>query len=261
MKVAFSKYQATGNDFILIDNRNHQFKAAEENIRRLSDRHFGIGADGVIVLQSAQSKDYDFEMKFYNPDGSSDMFCGNGGRCIVAFARDLGLISDKCCLLSPDGKHVAFIRNNVVRLSMNNPSEIKQYSDGWFINTGTQHFVKFVEDADATDVYEQGRQLRYDSRFANQGGTNANFVSPAFCGIQLRTYERGVESETLSCGTGVTAAAVIYALVNNLSDNIKMKVYTKGGELAVRMLNTAQKITDVSLEGTAIKVFSGEIEL
>lgn len=259
--IAFSKYQASGNDFILIDVRKQVVKLTENDIKRLCDRHFSVGADGVILLQETDKKSYDFEMKFYNSDGSFGMFCGNGGRCIVAFARDLGLISNSCIFVAPDGNHEAKVQGNIVTLSMQNPTQLEQFTDGWFVNTGTQHFITFVQDLDLIDVYNQGQQLRYDSRFGKHNGTNASFVQQTANGIKIRTYERGVEAETLSCGTAVTAAAVIYAVINNLSGNIVVKASTKGGNLQVYLNKDNKDITDVFLQGEAVKVFDGVITL
>ncbi|MDR1847132.1 MAG: diaminopimelate epimerase [Bacteroidales bacterium] len=252
----FAKYQASGNDFVMLDNCSH---LTEEQIKYLCDRHFGIGADGIVILQKTDPKVYDFEMKFYNPDGSTGMFCGNGGRCAVAFARDLGLIFDNCFFIAPDGEHKATIEDNNVILSMSNPSNLKQFKDGWFIDTGTQHFVKFVDNVDLIDVNKEGKIIRFDKRFVMYGGTNASFVQVTANHLKIRTYERGVEAETLSCGTAVTAAAVIHFIGNNMSGNEVVKVSTKGGILQVRICGEGSTISNTFLEGEAVRVFEGKI--
>jgi diaminopimelate epimerase len=259
MTLQFSKYQASGNDFVMIDNRNNETHLNKEQIQWLCNRHFAVGADGIILLQKTENKDYAFEMKFYNPDGSFGMFCGNGGRCIVAFARDTGLILERCCFIAPDGKHSAEIQNDIVRLSMTEPSPPKQFADGWLIDTGTQHFVKFVDNADSVNVCKEGRALRFDSSFKDIGGTNASFVQVLPNGLLIRTYERGVEVETLSCGTAVTAAAVIHSIINGLSGDAEVKARTRGGNLKVYLHREDDKINNVFLEGEAIKVFDGRI--
>ena len=261
MKIFFSKYQASGNDFILIDNRKQGIKPVKGTVERLCDRHFAVGADGVILLQQAEVSGYDFEMKYYNPDGSSGMFCGNGGRCIVAFARDLGLISKSCSFVAPDGSHTAEIRNDEVKLSMQDPTQLEQLSDGWFVNTGTQHFVKFVPDLELIDVCSKGRELRHDSRFEKHNGTNVSFAQQTPSGITLRTYERGVEAETLSCGTAITAAAVIHIIRESKYGDIVVEASTKGGCLQVCLIRNTGKITDVFLRGQAVKVYDGQIKL
>jgi len=259
MALSFSKYQASGNDFIMIDDRNGKTHLSEEQIQWICNRHFAVGADGIILLQMTENKNYAFEMKFYNPDGSSGMFCGNGGRCIVAFARDMNVVFRNCLFVAHDGEHNAEIQNDIVRLSMQKPSQPEQFADGWFIDTGTQHFVRFVENVDLIDINQEGRALRFDSRFAKYKGTNVSFVQTTLEGIKIRTYERGVEGETLSCGTAVTAAAIIHSVVNNLTSDITVKVSAKGGDLLVHLHREANDISNVFLEGIAVKVFDGRL--
>ncbi|MDR1726219.1 MAG: diaminopimelate epimerase [Bacteroidales bacterium] len=261
MIIFFSKYQANGNDFVIIDCRNQNFSFTEQQIQNICNRHFGIGADGVLLLTTPFNNKYDFEMKFFNPDGSSGMFCGNGGRSAVIFAKDLGIIESECCFIAPDGEHRAEIKNNQVKISMINPTHIKKFNDGWFINTGTQHFIRFVSDVNNIKIIEEGREIRYDTRFEKYKGTNVSFVQCLENGIKLRTYERGVEDETLSCGTAVVAASVIYAVKHNLhGQNIKINVSTQGGDLKVFIDKEGDKeITNVFLIGTTGKVFEGKI--
>ncbi len=205
----FCKYQGAGNDFLIADNRNGNIKLEEKDIAMLCDRRYGVGADGLMLLENSGS--HDFRMVYYNSDGSGGMMCGNGGRCIVAFAADLGFKSFS--FEAADGTHYAEVvasegRSKTVRLSMADVEKIYRYSDGtYFMNTGTRHFVKFTDDIAGTDVKGLGSAIRYDSRFAPEG-TNVNFVYAADDMLYVRTYEKGVEDETYACGTGIVASAI-----------------------------------------------------
>ena len=237
----FSKYHGAGNDFLIADNRDGHLSLSEEVIRHLCDRHTGFGADGVMLLESGSGKD--FNMVYFNPDGSGGMMCGNGGRCIVAFAADCGAVSPDSTIVfdAADGEHIASIPETgrkgekTVRLKMKDVSGITAYpeEDGFFLDTGTRHYVKFVSGLADYPVLSEGPVLRHDSRFAPVG-TNVNFVEVAggpastFSAIgtaesdpstmvaggsastvlSIRTFEKGVEYETLACGTGIVASAM-----------------------------------------------------
>ena len=214
----FYKYHGAGNDFLLADNRDGLLSLSASQIRHLCDRHTGFGADGVMLLERSDTQD--FRMVFYNPDGSGGMMCGNGGRCIVAFAADLGVVSGQFPVVfeAPDGIHTAVIQNAgkglyVIRLKMKDVNGIEEVEgeDGCFLDTGTRHFVKPVTGLEGYPVVEEGRRLRNDPRFAPEG-TNVNFVeyesTPAGTLLHIRTFEKGVEGETLACGTGIVASAL-----------------------------------------------------
>ncbi|MDH5397515.1 MAG: diaminopimelate epimerase [Cyclobacteriaceae bacterium] len=253
MKIHFFKYQATGNDFVVINGDEQSFSPTPEILKQICDRRFGVGADGVIILK--RHKDFDFEVLYYNPDGSESL-CGNGTRAAIRFAQSLGLIKGESThFLAFDGPHDAHILSDGdIRLQMNSVSEIKQFDEGVFMNTGSPHLVRFVPDLDATDVMGVGRQLRYETPV--EGGTNVNFVEMKEPGkIRVRTYERGVENETLSCGTGVTACALATSLKNGMHN---MEIITKGGKLRVDFINSPEKGFDqVHLTGPAERVFEG----
>ncbi len=256
--IPFFKYQGTGNDFILIDNRSTTFLTRQDTaqIERMCDRKFGIGADGLILLQEAPG--FDFEMVYFNSDGRESTMCGNGGRCIVAFARHLGVIGEQCNFLAIDGPHEALVRENGwVELKMSDVKQTEQ-GDGYFVlNTGSPHYVVFVEDISDLNVVESGQAIRYGERFRKEG-INVNFVERRADGIEVATYERGVEDETLSCGTGVTAAALTWALSNSKKDKGELSVTTKGGDLKVRFQPEANgSFSEVWLCGPTVRVFEG----
>lgn len=257
MKQQFFKYQGTGNDFVLFDNRLGQIApTAIDFIRHCCNRRFGIGADGLMLLQNREG--YDFEMLYYNADGQPSSMCGNGGRCIVAFAQKLGLIKEKAYFLAVDGPHEARLTsNNWVELQMQDVKDIEQQQDFCFLDTGSPHYVQYVEQIAAIDISAEGRRVRYNDRFAEEG-TNVNFVETTPQGIRVATYERGVEGETLSCGTGVTAAALTHHLRKGGSSPIAVE--TKGGTLELRF--NAKKeggYTDIWLCGPATYVFEGHL--
>lgn len=257
MNVHFYKYQGTGNDFIIIDNRTGDYQLTTQQIVRLCDRKFGIGADGLILFQN--DPESDFYMNFFNPDGSQS-FCGNGSRCVVHFAKNLNLIGDQCQFSAIDGKHQSEIDNSVFRIRMRDVTGIKQLEQfAFYLNTGSPHYVEFVENLDEVSVFEEGRNIRYDAQFA-PGGTNVNFVEIVSEGhIRVRTYERGVENETLSCGTGVTACALAYAYRYGVGK--KIRVTSLGGDLEVQFdSNLPSSFTNVWLCGPSQFVFEGNIE-
>jgi diaminopimelate epimerase len=258
MIIPFNKYQGTGNDFIIIDNRESVFNPADAKlINNLCNRRFGIGADGLILISS--HKDYDFEMKYFNSDGYESSMCGNGGRCAADFASRSGIAGDKQSFLTCDGRHEALISNKLIRLQMNDVDGFSRLNEGYFLNTGSPHYVKFINNLENFDVNTEGKKLRLSDEFA-PAGTNVNFVEVLDYGIFVRTYERGVENETLSCGTGVTASAIASVLAGHFDINI-VNVTTRGGNLSVEFKVSNNKITDIWLCGPATFVFEGEVEV
>jgi len=258
--IPFFKYQGTGNDFVMIDQRSKKYirKKDKKLISQICDRRFGIGADGLILLQN--KKGYDFEMIYFNADGRESSMCGNGGRCITAFAKHLGILKSSCRFLAIDGDHEAVVKkDNWVELKMSNVKDIEIGEDYFLMDTGSPHYIVFVEDIDDIDVFENGRAIRYSKRF-RKNGVNVNFVEPAKEKIQVATYERGVEDETLSCGTGVTAAAIAhyYRKPNRRKKQI-INIQSKGGELAIRFEpHSKNGATNVWLCGKAEMVFEGK---
>lgn len=270
----FYKYQGAGNDFVLVDQRKQQALNRDDahKIAFLCDRHFGIGADGLILLQNHDA--LDFEMVYFNADGRESTMCGNGGRCIAAFAKHLG-IQNKAGIyhfLAIDGEHQAALPYSTgpggewVELKMNDVSLIEDVESAncptFILNTGSPHYVRFVKDTDILDVKQEGRAVRYSERFEKEG-INVNFVREKEGRLLIRTYERGVEDETLACGTGVTAAAIASFIDGKKSPGKQeIPVRARGGDLMVRF--TAQEngsFTDIWLCGPAQKVFQGNIEI
>ena len=259
MNIQFYKYQGTGNDFVLLDNRDKQFDSLNtKQIKHLCDRHFGIGADGLMLLNLKPG--YDFEMKYYNADGHESSMCGNGGRCIVRFAFDRGMVLTDYNFIAVDGPHLAnFENNNWVRLKMKDVAKIKRFHADFIVDTGSPHYVKVMNDVMELDVFTLGREIRNSDDFKKRG-INVNFVEQQDEVITVRTYERGVEDETLSCGTGVTASALVCAH-NDLGFN-RVEVKTKGGHLAVEFdKKGTERFENIWLCGPATFVFKGEIEL
>ena len=260
MKINFYKYQGTGNDFVILDNRDGKFDSlTTEQVKHLCDRKFGVGGDGLMLLNTKQG--YDFEMIYYNADGSQSTMCGNGGRCLVKFAYAMGIRKYTYQFLAIDGPHEAEIDNhNRIRLKMNDVNEVEVHSSYAVLNTGSPHFVKFASDVEEIDVVETGRDIRNSKQFVKEG-INVNFVeSTSEDGIFVRTYERGVEDETLSCGTGVTAAALMSAH-NEIGFN-RVEVKTPGGSLSVEYNKTGDEHFDnIWLVGPAELVFFGEIDI
>ncbi|MDR2205109.1 MAG: diaminopimelate epimerase [Flavobacteriaceae bacterium] len=248
----FYKYQGTGNDFVMIDNRNLAFAKDKNIIEKLCNRKFGIGADGLILLENAA--DCDFKMVYYNADGNESTMCGNGGRCIVAFADFLNIIENQCKFTAIDGLHEAEIRNEIVKLKMSDVDKIEIIDGNFVLNTGSPHVVKYVSDVKNYRVYENGNEIRNSEKYRN-GGINVNFTEAISENeIFVRTYERGVENETLSCGTGVTAAALVFMKDKNLNT---LNVKTLGGNLKVYAEKTGDSFKNIWLEGEAVQVFEG----
>ncbi len=251
----FFKYQGTGNDFILIDGRQEAFELSHPEIENLCHRRFGIGADGLIVLKNHVA--YDFEMVYFNADGHEGSMCGNGGRCIVKFAHDLGVFNKQTRFLAVDGPHLASVNGDVVSLKMSDAQSVSQIDGLNFYDTGSPHVVKYITGIDDLDVFTHGSNIRNSPYWQSNNGTNVNFVEVLDRNsIKVRTYERGVEDETYSCGTGVTACA-IDAMVTHGS-NSPINIMTKGGELNVSFEQKSNgDFTNIYLEGPAKKVFEG----
>jgi len=252
----FFKYQGTGNDFVMIDNRDLQFPKDKEIIEKLCDRRFGIGGDGLILLENDPTED--FKMVYYNSDGNESTMCGNGGRCIVAFAHFLDVFEDKTTFEAIDGKHEAEIQNGIIKLKMIDVNNIKNIDNDFELNTGSPHYVKFVEKLKDYKVFENGNKIRNSASYCEEG-INVNFVEElAEKEIFVRTYERGVEDETFSCGTGVTAAALVYLKGKN-QPSVQVKVL--GGNLKVYAEQHGETFKNIWLEGPAKQVFKGKINL
>ena len=268
MKIQFSKYQGTGNDFVIINNLSGMYNSdnlTTEKIELLCNRRFGIGADGLMLLQ--RKKGYDFEMKYYNSDGNESTMCGNGGRCIVAFAWHEGVFGSKtsessCNFIAVDGHHKAIVipeKNLRVNLKMQNVKNVEVAEGFYYLDTGSPHYVEYKSDTDNLNVYNEGRKVRYNKRFKDEG-TNVNFVEiTENDAIKIRTYERGVEDETYSCGTGSVAAAITAYLEGGQKSN-SFKITTKGGNLKVTFeAKSGNEFENVWLEGAATFVFKGEV--
>lgn len=253
--LSFSKYQGTGNDFVMIDGRGNDVHLSIDEIKKICGRRFGVGSDGLIIIKN--HADLDFEMDYYNADGSQSM-CGNGGRCAVMYAKQqLGILKPEYRFTAIDGIHTAAIDdNNWVNLQMKNVDEVEVFSRSFVVNTGSPHYVKFVENVRDIDVVEEGRKIRYSEPYKEKG-INVNFVETIDdTTIFVRTYERGVENETYSCGTGVTAASLVSAH-NDMGFN-RIEVKTLGGNLAVEFDRKGEeRFENVWLCGPAEWVFDG----
>jgi diaminopimelate epimerase len=260
MKIAFTKYQGTGNDFVILDNRAGTYTYLNtKQIRFLCDRRFGIGADGLMLLDKKDG--YDFEMIYFNADGKPSSMCGNGGRCLVKFAHHSGIYKTNYFFSAIDGDHHAEIElDGTVRLKMNDVKQVEKHVNHFILNTGSPHYVKPSVDINSINVVEAGRAIRYSPEFEKEG-INVNFVElEEVDAIHVRTYERGVEDETYSCGTGVTAAALVFAHNDNGFNRVKVR--TPGGRLSIEF----DKINDHHFEniwlcGPAEFVYKGEIEI
>lgn len=260
MEISFDKYQGTGNDFIIIDNRvGIADDLTNKQVKHLCDRRFGIGADGLMLLQNKEG--YDFEMIYYNADGKLGSMCGNGGRCMVMFAGKTGIHKTLYRFLAADGEHEAEIElDHTVRLKMQDVNSAECFPTHAILNTGSPHYVKYSTDVRNMDVYKKGYEIRHSEPFEKEG-INVNFVeNTGDYSIFVRTYERGVEDETLSCGTGLTASALMSA--HNTRGYNNIKVQTPGGYLTVEFNKTGDNsFTDIRLCGPAEFVFSGKINL
>lgn len=257
MTLPFEKYQATGNDFVIIDNRKEIFPKTEQSlIARICHRQFGIGADGLILIED--TPEANFAMLYFNADGAPGSFCGNGSRAATRYAASLGLINKAGNLLAFDGLHKAEIDKNVIKMSMADVQNGSKSLNGTFIDTGSPHYVEFRKDLNSLDVFTEGKNLRQHEQF-KPGGANINFVEiKTPTAIKVRTFERGVENETLSCGTGVTASAMVMA---REFGNHTISIETLGGKLKIQFVKAENGFKNVFLIGPAKKVFSGTIEI
>ena len=254
MIIEFYKYQGTGNDFIMIDDRDKEFDLTDNDlIAALCERRMGIGADGLILLREHDT--LDFEMIYFNADGKQSSMCGNGGRCIIAFAQMLEMIEDETTFMAIDGEHKGRLMDDGIYLQMQDVKKIEGVGDGLVLNTGSPHYIEMVDDLDNLDVNKEGRKIRNSAAFKKEG-INVNFVLDAN-ELQVRTYERGVEAETLSCGTGVVATAIAMHYANCIEETL-VNVKTKGGELTVSFEEFNGGYRNIWLSGEASMVFAGE---
>jgi len=256
MIIEFYKYHGTGNDFVLIDNRSLFFdKNNIELISKICSRHTGVGADGLILLEN--DNHYDFKMIYFNSDGKKTSMCGNGGRCVISFAKKLNIIDDNVTFLAIDGLHEGIINDDIIKIKMIKVSNIDEVHNGCLLDTGSPHFVKFCTSVNNINVFQSGRELR-NNKEISEDGVNINFTEIIDnSSIKVRTYERGVENETLSCGTGVIASA-LSAHSKGLVDSNRIKISTLGGELFVSF-DFKNVYDNIWLEGPAIEVFKGQI--
>lgn len=260
MKISFSKYQGTGNDFVMLDNLNGQYDSLTiPQIQLICDRRFGVGSDGLIKINSHNSSD--FEVEYFNSDGSKS-FCGNGARCSVAFAETLGVNVSDTSFLGIDGLHKASKNQDVISLEMGDVSEIRKIENDFVIYTGSPHYIRFIDAINDLDIVQFGKKVRYSDEFKNEG-INVNLVEIVDANnLIVNTYERGVEDETLSCGTGVTACVLAFAYQTQLLGEHKVSVKVKGGNLSVFFnQETLGKFTTIHLIGPGQFVFSGEINV
>lgn len=253
-QLQFQKYQGTGNDFVMIDNRDKVFDRSDlKTVEKLCDRKFGIGADGVILIEHDSASD--FEMVYFNPDGSQSL-CGNGSRCAVMFARSLGIVGDKTTFRAIDGIHEAEVKNDQVHLLMHDVTDYQKLEEDFVINTGSPHYIKYVSDVQTMNPVEMGQKIRYSAEYEAEG-INVNFVQQTDDSqVAIRTYERGVEDETLSCGTGCTAAALSLGLKGGQSP---VTLQAVGGQLQVSFEQEGNTFKNIYLIGPAKKVFEGTV--
>ena len=262
MKQHFYKYQGTGNDFIIFDGKKSNVHFNIEQIKMICNRRFGIGGDGLMILEDSEASD--FKMVYYNSDGKESSMCGNGGRCIVQFANRQNYINYKTVFQAVDGEHSGTIidqRQQIVSLKMGDVNELEIGEKFICVDTGSPHFVKFVNNADEIDIVEKGRTIRNSDRFREKG-INVNFVEKRGQNVlYLRTYERGVEDETLSCGTGVTASVLAAVASGEIANNGTCDVLTPGGKLSVHYVLEGKSFRQIYLVGPANFVFEGDIDL
>lgn len=262
MTIPFYKYQGTGNDFILIDNRSMVFKNDTKLIERLCNRKFGIGADGLILLETPENGENDFRMVYFNADGNESSMCGNGGRCVVDFANKLGVIAEKTSFSAIDGEHKAILEDGLVRLQMQDVPKITQTNNAYFLDTGSPHHVVFTSEVKKLDVKKEGAKIRNNETYKEKG-VNVNFASLDAARDEncffVRTFERGVEDETLSCGTGVTAVALAAHFSEKTSASTVF-IETLGGKLSVSFeVKGSGSYENIWLNGPVEMVFKGEI--
>jgi diaminopimelate epimerase len=258
MTITFNKYHGAGNDFIIIDNRDEVFNPENYSlVRNLCNRRTGIGADGLILI--GRSSEHDFEMIYYNSDGFPGSMCGNGGRCSADFAIRHGIAGETMKFIAADGIHEAVSERGLIRLKMNDVNQISKVAGNYSLNTGSPHCIVFTSGLNDLDVYNEGKKIRWSLDY-QPGGTNVNFVEPHENEIHVRTFERGVEDETLSCGTGVTASAIASVLSGHFVSKT-VNVRTMGGNLKVDFNISGDKITDIWLSGPATFVFEGRYSI
>lgn len=256
MEIDFYKYQGTGNDFIMIDDRDEKTELSNLQIKMLCNRKTGIGADGLILLRT--HKQHDFEMIYYNSDASQS-FCGNGSRCSIAFADKLHMISNNTSFVAIDGVHEGKLEGQLIAVKMNDVNAIEEKGQDVFLDTGSPHYIRWVDDIDKVNVAIVGNQIRNSEEY-KKTGTNVNFASINGNYIHVRTYERGVEDETLSCGTGVTAVALAASAINRRRGKQKQNILTKGGEISIRFdAKENGSFENIWLVGPAEMVFQGKI--
>ncbi len=261
MKLNFYKYHGTGNDFIMIDNRIASFPKNDTNlIHKLCHRRFGIGADGLILLEKSVNHQEDFKMVYYNSDGNQSSMCGNGGRCLVAFAKSLGVFENETVFSAIDGQHKGIVKDGIVSLKMRDISSENLNEKELFIDTGSPHHILFSEEVGDIDVKKEGAIIRYSDKYESNGGTNVDFVQQTGeDSFLVRTYERGVEDETFSCGTGVTAVALaVHAVGKTQATTVHLE--TPGGKLTVSFEKEGKNYKNIWLTGPTRNVFKGVIE-
>ncbi len=262
MQIQFYKYQGTGNDFIIIDDRANLLPDKNTQLyEKLCNRRLGIGADGVILLRD--HKDYDFEMKYYNANGNEGSMCGNGGRCIIAFAHKLGIINGQTSFIACDGPHKGKVVDKTIHLLMNNVDKYFKKEEDFDLNTGSPHYVRFVDSLSGIDVFKEGYAIRNNETYKVEG-INVNFVEIADNNkLDISTFERGVEDVTWSCGTGVTAASIAYLVKCDAADGEHhISIKTKGGDLAVNLTKSSPSLFEnIWLIGPAENTFTGTIEV
>ncbi len=252
VEISFHKYQGTGNDFIIIDDRSKSFPISDKDIQKLCDRRFGVGADGLILIRN--HPDLDYQMIYFNADGSQSL-CGNGSRCGFAFARELGIAKDHATFETTDGIHHIKIKDNLIHFQLFDAhAPVKINEREWFIDTGSPHHIILSEEISQEKVIETGREIRYSRSYSSQNGTNVNFAQLLQDHVKMRTYERGVEDETLSCGTGATAVGL---LAGSLGMKSPVQIQTEGGTLSVVFQLKDGLFSNVWLAGPAVKVFEG----
>ncbi len=253
MQLQFSKYQGTGNDFILIDDRKEKFPKKNQVIKKLCDRKFGVGADGLILIQNHPNVDY--KMIYFNSDGSQSL-CANGSRCGFAYARTLEMVQDVATFKTTDGVHKIKFQNNLIHFQLFDVEYIKKLENNqWYVDIGSPHHIVITQE-EQKNIIEEGRKIRNLPVYSNQNGTNVNFAQPLKNKISIRTYERGVEDETLSCGTGATSVGLV---ASEMGYKSPVMIETKGGVLMVSFRKLEKGFSDIWLAGSVEKTFDGNI--
>lgn len=260
MRQQFYKYHGAGNDFIMIDDRDELFPHNDQElIASLCRRRFGVGADGLILLRNA--KGYDYRMVYFNADGRESSMCGNGGRCVVLFANEMGIAKREQQFIAIDGPHDGRIMDDgLVSIKMKDVPSVERVDEHYVLDTGSPHYVSFQDSVQDLDVVSEARKIRYAEPY-KLAGINVNFASPNAEQLDIRTYERGVEDETYACGTGVTAVALAWAVKQQQTGKHVIQVNAVGGHLWVEFENKGNKFENIWLTGPAVEVFDGHVEL